>query len=186
MKTGTLVRTFVLASLLAGALAVGLSAGIAADRDDGQTADSPPPQQGKTADDDGRDHSLVGVWEETAPAEVDCETGVPFGPTIKALLTFNQGGTMYVEDTFPASGPYRSTGGGVWTRNSGRDYSYANLHYEFDPDRTFLYTIKQRSNLRLSKDGSSFTERGVFQGLDFDGNEIFRGCFAATATRPQF
>ena len=58
---------------------------------------------------------------------------------------------MYVEDTFPLSGPYRSTGGGVWTRTSGRNYTYANLHYEFNPDKTFLYTIKQKSNLRLSR-----------------------------------
>jgi hypothetical protein len=131
-------------------------------------------------------NTLVGVWEEVGSAEVDCQTREPFGPTIHALLTFNQGGTMYVEDTFPGSGPYRSTGGGIWDRISGRQYMYGNLHYEFDPDRTFVFTIKQRSTVTLSGDGNSFTENGTFTGIDPSGNVLFGGCFAATATRVVF
>jgi hypothetical protein len=136
--------------------------------------------------DDARRNALVGVWEETTPALADCETGHTFGPIIKALVTFNEGGTMYVEDTFPEAGPYRSTGGGVWKHTSGRNYTYGNLHYEFDPDKTFLFTIKQKSELRLSRDGNSFTERGSFQGIAPDGTVMFDGCFAATATRVRF
>jgi hypothetical protein len=136
------------------------------------------------AEDQG--NALVGVWEEVAPAEVDCQTRQPLGPTIRALLTFAQGGTMYVEDTFPLTGPYRTTGGGVWMRTSARHYTYGNLHYEFDPDKTFLLTIKQRSDLTLSRDGNSFTENGTFQGIDPAGNVLFGGCFAAGAMRPQF
>jgi hypothetical protein len=135
---------------------------------------------------EAQSNGVVGVWEEVAPAEVDCQTRQPVGPTIRALLTFNQGGTMYVEDTFPMTGPYRTTGGGVWTRTSARHYTYGNLHYEFDPDKTFLLTIKQRSELTLSRDGNSFTENGTFQGIDPTGNVLFEGCFAARATRPQF
>jgi hypothetical protein len=109
------------------------------------------------------------------------------GPTIRALLTFNQGGTMYVEDTFPFSGPYRTTGGGIWIRTSARHYTYGNVHYEFDPDKTFTLIIKQRSDVTLSRDGKSFTENGTFQGIDPNsGNVLFGGCFAASATRPRF
>jgi len=156
---------------------IGSPVGVGQNKTDQQTVDS-------FADDQG--NALVGVWEEVAPAEVDCQTRQPLGPTIRALLTFNQGGTMYVEDTFPLSGPYRTTGGGVWTRTSARHYTYGNLHYEFDPDRTFLLTIKQRSDLTLSRDGNSFTENGTFQGIDPTGNVLFSGCFAARATRPEF
>jgi len=158
-------------------LEIGSAVGIGQNKADQQAVDS-------VADDPG--NTLVGVWEEVAPAEVDCQTRQPLGPTIRALLTFNQGGTMYVEDTFPLTGPYRTTGGGVWMRTSARHYTYGNLHYEFDPDKTFLLTIKQRSDLTLSRDGNSFTENGTFQGIDPTGNVLFGGCFAARATRPQF
>jgi hypothetical protein len=129
-------------------------------------------------------NSLVGVWEEEAPVGNDCQTGEPFGPTIRALLIFNQGGTMYVEDTY--TGAYRSTGGGIWTRTTGREYVYGNVHYEFDPDRTFLLSIKARSTLTLSQDGESFTEKGTFEGIDPTGQVLFGGCFVATAKRVAF
>jgi hypothetical protein len=142
-----------------------------------KTTQSPLEEQG---------NDLVGVWEYVGPAEVDCQTRVPSGPTIRALYTFNQGGTMYVEDTLPLSGPYRSTGGGIWKRAAGRNYTYGNVHYEFDPDRTFLFTIKQKSNLTLSRDGNSFTENGTFEGIDSDGNILFGGCFSGTSHRLTF
>jgi len=60
------------------------------------------------------------------------------------------------------------------------------VHYEFDPDRTFLFTIKQKSNLTLSRDGNSFTENGTFEGIDSDGNILFGGCFSGTSHRLTF
>ena len=93
---------------------------------------------------------------------------------------------MYVEDTFPGL-PIRSTGGGTWERMSRRTYTYGNMHYEFDATKTLRLLIKQRSILTLSRDGSSFTENGTFEGLDpDDGSVLFSGCFAARATHPQF
>jgi len=184
MKTRILTQTFVLALAMMFTLTIGLSVAFGQDKDNTQSADSLTVEQNKTGDHERRKNALVGVWEEVVPAEVDCQTREPFGPTIRALLTFNQGGTMYVEDAF--SGPYRSTGGGIWKGTSGRNYTYGNVHYEFDPDRTFLFTIKQKSNLRLSRDGNSFTENGTFEGIDPSGNVLFAGCFAATATRLTF
>jgi hypothetical protein len=184
--TALWLKTLVVALAMMGALTVASSAAFGQSQDEKQLAESPSASQGKSLDNEGPGNNLVGVWEEVAPAEVDCQTREPVGPTIKALLTFNQGGTMYVEDTFPLTGPYRSTGGGIWTRTSGRRYAYGHLHYEFDPDKTFLFAIKQRSTLTLSRDGNSFTENGAFEGIDPSGNVLFAGCFAASATRVPF
>jgi hypothetical protein len=151
----------------------------AQDKDDKQSAAAQEEQ--------GND--LVGVWEEfDVPAETDCVTGLPLPgtPTIRALYSFNQGGTMYVEDNAPFDGPYRSTGAGPWKRNSGRKYTYLNLHYAFSPDKTFTVAIKQKSNLTLSQDGNSFTENGTFEVIEPGGNVIYAGCFAATAQRFKF
>ena len=178
MKTKTLTQILVIASAMMLALAIVPSTAFGQDKDDKQSAASLTVEQG---------NDLVGVWEEVAPAEVDCQTREPFGPTIRALLTLNQGGTMNVEDTFPLSGPYRSTGGGIWKRTGGRNYTYGNVHYEFDPDKTFTLIIKQRSSLKLSGDGNSFTENGTFEGIDpASGAVLFGGCFAATAHRLRF
>ena len=142
-------------------------------------------EESKTADNEGQDNALAGVWQQLAvPAFVDCQTGAP-GPIINVAYTFNQGGTMYEEDTLSLD-RYRTTGGGIWKRTSGRNYTYLNLHYAFDPAGTFQLTIKQRSNLTLSLDGNSFSEKGTFEGIEPGGNVIFAGCFAATAHRLTF
>jgi len=178
MNTRSLTQIFVIALAMMLAVAIMPSMAFGQEKDDKQSAAAPADEQG---------NDLVGVWEEVAPAGVDCQTRVPFGPTIRALYTFHQGGTMYVEDTFPLSGPYRSTGGGIWKRTSGRNYTYGNVHYEFDPDRTFTLIIKQRSDLKLGRDGNSFTENGTFEGIDpASGAVLFAGCFAATAHRLTF
>jgi len=138
-------------------------------------------------EDSGND--LVGVWEAlNVPAENDCATGAPLPgtPIIRVLNTFNQGGTGWLEDNAPFDGPYRSTGATIWKRISGRNYSYLNLHYTFNPDKTFVFTISQRSNLTLSKDGNSFTENGTFDVIIPDGTVIYSGCFNAESHRITF
>ncbi|MCA1605579.1 MAG: hypothetical protein LC775_08950 [Acidobacteria bacterium] len=187
MKTRTLTQTFVIALAMMVTLTIGSSKAFAQDKDDKQSADSLTVEQSKTVDKEGHGNTLVGVWEEVAPAFVDCQTREPGGPTIRVLLTFNQGGTMYVEDTFPLEGPYRSTGGGIWKRTSGRNYTYVNVHYSFDPDKTFTFIIKVRANITLSRDGNSFTENGTVEVIDqTSGNVVFNGCYASTAHRLTF
>ena len=182
-------QTFVIALAMMATLAIGSSVAFGQDKDDNQSADSLTVEQSKTVGNKGRGNTLVGVWEEVdVPAETDCATGLPLPgtPIIRALLTFNQGGTMYVEDTAPFDGPYRSTSGGIWKRTSGRNYTYVNVHYAFNPDKTFTFTIKQRSNLTLSRDGNSFTENGTFEVIAPNGDVVYSGCFAATAHRLTF
>ena len=138
---------------------------------------------GQTSD---NSHLLVGAWEYVGPVTVDCDTREPNGPEIRAALLFNQGGTMFVEDTLPVEGPYRSTGPGIWKRETNGEYSYAHMHYSFAPDNTFLFTVKLRSRLRLSKDGQSFTEKGSFDVITPDGAVIHSGCFEGTTDRVVF
>ena len=189
MNTRILTQTFVIALAMMFTLTIGSSVAFAQDKDDKQSADSLTAKQSKIVGSEEQGNDLVGVWEEVdVPAETDCATGLPLPgtPIIRALLTFNQGGTMYVEDTAPFDGPYRSTGAGIWKRTSGRNYVYVNSHYSFDPDKNFLFTIKQRSNVRLSRDGNSFTENGTFEAVAPNGAVLFNGCFAATAHRMTF
>ena len=172
----TTKKTFVIAVALTLALAIVPSMAFAQNKGDNQSSASPTEEQG---------NALTGVWQELGvPAFVDCQTGEP-GPIINVAYTFNQAGTMYEEDTLSLD-RYRTTGGGIWKRTSGRNYTYLNLHYTFDPAGTFLFTIKQRSDLTLSRDGDSFTEKGTFEGIDPSGNVLFGGCFAATARRLTF
>lgn len=134
-------------------------------------------------------NDIVGVWEAVnVPAENDCVTGAPLPgtPTIRVLNTFNQGGTGWLEDNAPFDGPYRSTGASIWKRTSGRHYSYLNLHYTFNPDKTFVLTIRQRSDLTLSKDGDSFAEKGTFDVIIPDGTIVYSGCFVAESHRIVF
>ncbi|MDQ2976270.1 MAG: hypothetical protein M3R69_12795 [Acidobacteriota bacterium] len=176
MKTRTLTQRFVMALAMMLALAIVPSMAFAQNKTDNQSNVSSTDEEG---------NALVGVWQQIAvPAFVDCQTGAP-GSIINVAYTFNQGGTMYEEDTLSLD-RYRTTGGGIWKRTSGRNYTYLNLHYAFDPAGTFQLTIKQRSNLTLSRDGNSFTENGTFEGIEPGGNVIFAGCFAATAHRLTF
>ena len=146
---------------------------------DKQSVASPQDEQG---------NDLVGVWQVTAPAFVDCHTGLPDpdAPQVRVLYSFNQGGTMSEEEAQPFDGPYRASALGIWKRTSGRNYTTVYTNYAFNPDKTLAVIITQRTNIRLSRDGNSFTERGTSEVRDPDGNLIASGCFADTPTRLQF
>lgn len=139
------------------------------------------------------DNALVGVWESKAPVAANCQTGLPDAdsPIIRALYTFNQGGTMSEENTDPIDGPYRTTAHGIWKRTSPLNYTAVYLHYSFDPDRTHTVTVKIRTNIRFDSFGrspNSFTENGTFEVLDPNDSDkvVFSGCFTDTARRLKF
>lgn len=93
---------------------------------------------------------------------------------------------MFLEDTLPIEGPYRTTGPGVWKRETNGEFSYGHMHYSFAPDNTLLGTVKVRARLRLRRDGNSFTEQGTFDVIAPDGTVVFAGCFEGTANRVVF
>ena len=182
MNTRILTQTFVIALAMMFTLTIGSSVAFGQDKDDKQSADLLNQER-------GLNNALVGVWESLSPATIDCQTGVPSGPLIRALYTFNQGSTMSEENTDPIEGPYRTTGHGIWKRTSGRNYTAVYTHYSFDPDRTFTFTIKVRANITLqsfSSNSNSFTQNGTFEVIDPSGKVVFAGCFADTAHRLRF
>ncbi len=175
MKTKNTTQTFVIA------LAMIITLAIVPTMAFGQTIILNPPQ-------DKQGNDLVGVWQVTAPASADCQTGVPDpnSPPVRVLYSFNQGGTMSEEEAQPFDGPYRASALGIWKHISGRNYTTVYTNYVFNPDKTLAFIIKQRTNIRLSRDGNSFTEHGTFEARDPDGNLTASGCFADTPTRLQF
>ena len=178
MKRTNLLQTFGIALVMIITLTVGPSM-IAAQSN---TERKPPVPDEST-------NNLVGVWEAVnVPAENDCVTGAPLPdtPVIRVLNTFNQGGTGWLEDNAPFDGPYRSTGASIWKHTTGRNYTYLNLHYTFTPDKSFVFTISQRSNLTLSADGDSFSEKGTFDVIIPDGTIVYSGCFLADSRRIKF
>jgi hypothetical protein len=134
--------------------------------------------------DDTSANTIVGVWEDIGvPSETDCTTGAPVGPLVNVSYTFGEGGTMYEEDTLSLD-RNRTTGSGIWKRVAGQHYSYRFFHYTFFPDGTFFAAVRGSSNLVLSKDGNSFSERGSFQLVAEDGTTVlYSGCFEGTSHR---
>ena len=138
-------------------------------------------------------NSLVGVWESVSPVTTDCQTGEPTGPTVRALYNFAQGGTMMEENTDPIEGPYRNSGHGIWQHTTGRSYIAFYMHYGYLPDNTHLIIVKVKSNITVSLDSDSFTQRGTFEVFDSSGNPFLgldglpiKGCFRDTANKLKF
>jgi hypothetical protein len=177
MNTKKTIRTFVIASAMMFTLAIVPTMAFGQNKADKQTLNS-------VKEDSGND--LVGVWEAVGvPPENDCQTGAPIGPLINVAYTFNQSGTMYAEDTLSVD-RNRTTGSGIWKRISGRNYTYIFFHYAFDPNGKFLFTVKGKSNLRLSKDGNTLVEQGTFALTEPNGNVVYAGCFNGTSHRLTF
>ena len=178
MNAKNTIKIFVIAVAMIFTLTIAPSVTFGQDESDSQISKLPGYNSG---------NDLVGVWEAVGvPSENDCTTGVPIGEIINVSYTFNQGGTMYAEDTLSID-RYRTTGSGIWKRISGRNYTYRFFHYAFNPDGTFFATVKGSSNLTLSQRGNSFTESGTFQLIAPDGKTIiYAGCFNGALHRLTF
>ena len=122
-------------------------------------------------------NSLVGAWEvEVTVREpvADCSTAAPvgFGPNpFPALNTFHQGGTVSETGSrWPPSN--RSPGHGVWERIAGRDYA-ARVEFQIFDDNGFLsYFMDVRSEIRLARDGHTFSATGRLLFTDTSGNTV--------------
>ena len=133
------------------------------------------------------DNDLVGVWQIAASATVDCATGLPDGqPTTPVNYSFNRGGTMTEIEANAIDGPYRSSAQGIWKYVSGRNYTALFTNYSFNPDRSLAVILTYRTNLRLSRDLNTATERGTAEVALPDGTVVATVCFADTATRMRF
>ena len=105
MNTKNTTQTFVIALAMMLALAIVPTMAFGQNKGDEQSIAS-------TEDEQGND--LVGVWQVSASATVDCQTGLPDGsPPVRVLYSFNQGGTMTEEEANPFDGPYRASALGI-------------------------------------------------------------------------
>ena len=174
MNAKNTTKTFIIALAMMFTLAIGSS--MAFGQNKAELTASPTEEQG---------NALAGAWQGSFTPR-DCQTGEMAPFSIKVLFTFNQGGTTSEDEANPFDGPYRTSGHGIWTRVSGRDYIDTFTFYTFDADRTFTGTSKIRQNITLGKNSNSFTSSDTFEVRDPNGNLVESGCANATATRLTF
>jgi hypothetical protein len=123
---------------------------------------------------------LEGVWDVQV-TRLNCQTGAVIA-TVPALLTYMRGGTMsdWGTGTPPSQ---RSPGHGVWSYDSGRDYTSAFQFFRYNPDGTLAGRQVVRNQIVLSRFGSSFNVTTTAQVLDVNGNVIANNCSTGVGTR---
>ena len=126
--------------------------------------------------------ALVGVWNVQV-TRLNCQTGAVIG-TASAMLTYARGGTMIDWGT-GMSPSLRSPGQGVWSYDSGRNYTSAFQFFRFNADGTLAGRQIVRSQIELSHDANGLINSANAQILDVNGNVIANNCSTATATRFQ-
>ena len=123
---------------------------------------------------------LVGSWNLTVTLR-DCETGTPLF-SFQAMNTYNQGGTMQQAAVPGPDGP-ALPGHGVWSHQTGRNYSGAFQFFGLNPDGAYAVRVVVRSAISLGPGGDTYTSTDVADVFDTNGNLLFRSCSTTTATR---
>jgi hypothetical protein len=123
---------------------------------------------------------LEGVWDVQV-TRLNCQTGAVIA-TVPAMLTYMRGGTMSDWGTGTAPSQ-RSPGMGVWSYESGRNYTSAFQFFRYNPDGTLAGRQVVRNQIVLSDSGSSFDVTTTAQILDLNGNVIANNCSTGVGTR---
>ena len=125
--------------------------------------------------------SIEGVWKTTV-TQRNCQTGVPLR-TFRALLTFNDGGTL--SETAAGSSPsLRGPGHGVWEKVSRTTYSISFVFLRFNADGTFAGTQKTVQTVGIGgRSGETTESTGSVQIFDADDNLLGAGCATSAGTR---
>jgi hypothetical protein len=140
----------------------------------------PVTAQSVTAQDEGHEPSLVGVWL-TQVTRRNCETGEPIGATSQSQNTFAKGGTL-LETVGPSI--FRSPGNGIWKREHGwNKYSFVLRFMRFDAAGSFVGSGVVRVALTLDETGDHYTSTATNDVLDVNGNVIASGCATSVSTR---
>jgi hypothetical protein len=123
------------------------------------------------------ERGIEGSWNSMVTIR-SCQTGAALS-TFPAMQTYMFGGTM--QDS--SADARRSTGHGVWSHQTDRQY-YSVFHYfNFAPDGTFAGTLKAKQQNTLSRSGDSFTTAATIEVFDPAGNLVANGCATAVSTR---
>jgi hypothetical protein len=88
-------------------------------------------------------------------------TGLP--PSIKALITFDEGGGCVETIILPPV----TTAHGAWVRTGRREFVFAVVHHLVDPQGNFVGTVKARSNATFISRDQFHAE---YEGSLFDPN----------------
>ena len=122
-------------------------------------------------------HSIEGAWQVVTTVRLpaaDCTTSPPV-PTgvnpFRSFNTFHEGGTMSESGTrSPPS--QRTPGHGVWERTGYNRFGYRSMFHSFDVNGLLTATMDITSELKLAKDGETFSGVGRFVRTDLSGNVL--------------
>ena len=124
---------------------------------------------------------LEGSWDVKVTL-LNCQSGLPVGPTTPSMLTFMRGGTMQEIGT-RISPSLRAPGHGIWGYQSRGHYTATFQFFRFNADGTLAGRQIVRQEILLSNDGNSFTSSATARVLDAGGNVITNNCSSGVATR---
>jgi len=120
---------------------------------------------------------IVGTWISDVTIR-NCQTNAPL-ITVKALNTFNQGGTMTETGNSFTRGP----GHGTWERTKGNDYDSVFMFFRFNADGTYGGYQKVRRHHTLDLDSAILTTDAAIEVYNAAGVLIAIGCASETARR---
>lgn len=127
-------------------------------------------------------NGLVGTWDVQVTIR-DCQTGTPlFG--FPSMITYNQGGTLQESD-LGGPGIVRLLAHGVWSHQTGREYTSAFQFLIFNLDRSFAGKNVVRSAITLGPSGNDYIGTDTGELFDANGNLVSKGCATTVATRFQ-
>jgi hypothetical protein len=127
---------------------------------------------------DEKPKGLQGSWRVTITGGV----GTPVLPSwYQALVTFGADGGLVATIT----DPFLNTGHGAWGKKEKNTFAVTILLFQFNPEGSFLGTLKARATLSLSEKLDTFdSDDYQFEFFDSDGQPTgFVGIGAAHGTR---
>jgi hypothetical protein len=169
-KMNKKTQTFVIALAMMLTLTFGFSNAYGQDVEDKQSFDLL--RQG----DNG--NSIVGTWVSEVTIR-NCQTSAILA-NVKALNTFNQGGTMM--EAGGGNSITRGPGHGTWDRIRGNQYRSVFMFFRFNPDGTYAGFQKVR-RLHTLNDGETLTTTAAFDNYNAAGVLLSSLCATETAVR---
>lgn len=163
---------------VAAVVVIGLQISGTADNVDG--INGVPARSDVTLAEFSKGSGLEGSWNLIVTAR-NCQTGDAVR-SFPAMHTYMFGGTMQDFGTGGAPLP-RSSGQGVWSYVSNRQYTAAFQFFRFNADGSNAGKQINRLQIELNQAGDEYTSSSIAQTFDVAGNLVATNCFTAAATR---
>lgn len=129
--------------------------------------------------------TLEGSWSVQVTIR-NCQTGAALA-SFPSMNTFMRGGTMQEFSAGAAPLP-RGPGHGVWSYQSGQNYSYAFQFFRFNADGTYAGVTRARRQVQLGSSqfnsfGNSYEAVAAIEIFNAAGSLIATACATETAVR---